>query len=554
METRFATYKIEFTDKAFSNEYWSFSKTVIVKAYVENKIISKNTYGYLDVESVYQKIKEGVTLNFDNCYLKNFSSLHLKNILGFNENKSVIFENFSAQNSFFDCTLGNDFSKVKFQGGANFNNSTFSHGNLSFVKSVFENGAISFKNVEFGNGEINFQYADFGNHNVSFYKSIFYGGLVSFVNATFKNGDVNFSNVNFNNSKVKFHFAKFGEGDINFQKAKFGDQTLDCRRVEFGKGKIDFRRATFGNGFVTFDESESNSGKINFKLARFGNNDISFKQVDFSNSELIFENVTFGTGHALFNVSKTKKISFKGSRIDVYLDLRVDTCNTIDLSDTILRDIIDIEPVKEKVDISVFYLQGMRNLGKFIIDWNKNNVKTLIKSQPDTSLREKAEQFNILKENFHLNGQYEDEDEAYIQFKRFEQRADVKEAIDKGGNKLILLPYYMFRWIVFDKMGLYATNPLRVLFSMILIYILFSLTYTVLPFFDLGTIINSVGATDGLNYLQTSFYHSAITFLTIGYGDYYPTGFSRAISVVEGWTGLFLMSYFTVAFVRKILR
>lgn len=54
----------------------------------------------------------------------------------------------------------------------------------------------------------------------------------------------------------------------------------------------------------------------------------------------------------------------------------------------------------------------MRNLGKFIIDWRKNNVKYLIKTQPDTTLREKAEQFNILKENFHLNGQYEDEDEA----------------------------------------------------------------------------------------------------------------------------------------------
>jgi ion channel len=554
METRFATYNIEFIETSFSNDHWNFSKTVIVRAYVENKIIAKNTYGYLDVEAVYQKIIKGESINLDSCYVKNFSSIELNKVLNSDGNSFIELENFSAQNAFFDCTLGSDFSLLKFKGGVNFSNSIFSHGNLSFVKSVFYDGPINFKNVEFGNGEINFQYADFGNHNVSFYKSIFYGGLVSFVNATFKNGDVNFSSINFNNSKVKFHFAKFGEGDINFQKTKFGDQTFDCRRVEFGSGKLDFRRATFGDGFVTFDESELKSGKINFKLARFGSNDISFKQVDFSNSELIFENVSFGTGHALFNVSKIKKISFKGSRIDVYLDLRVDTCDTIDLSDTILRDIIDIQPVKEKVAIKVFYLQGMRNLGKFIIDWRKNNVKDLIKSQPDTTLREKAEQFNILKENFHLNGQYEDEDESYIQFKRFEQRADVKDAMELGGKKLVLLPYYVFRWIVFDKMGLYATNPLRVLFSMILIYIMFSLTYMVLPYFNLGTIINSVGATDGLNYLQTSFYHSAITFLTIGYGDYYPTGFSRALSVVEGWMGLFLMSYFTVAFVRKILR
>ena len=103
-------------------------------------------------------------------------------------------------------------------------------------------------------------------------------------------------------------------------------------------------------------------------------------------------------------------------------------------------------------------------------------------------------------------------------------------------------------------MGLFATNPLRVLFSMMVVYIMFSLIYIVLPLYDFGRIVNSVDAVDGLSYIQTCFYHSAITFLTIGYGDYYPTGFNRGVSIIEGWSGLFLMSYFTVAFVRKILR
>ena len=57
-----------------------------------------------------------------------------------------------------------------------------------------------------------------------------------------------------------------------------------------------------------------------------------------------------------------------------------------------------------------------------------------------------------------------------------------------------------------------------------------------------------------LSLVAKSFYHSAITFLTIGYGDYYPSWIIRWISSVVGFTGLFLMSYFTVAFVRKILR
>jgi hypothetical protein len=59
---------------------------------------------------------------------------------------------------------------------------------------------------------------------------------------------------------------------------------------------------------------------------------------------------------------------------------------------------------------------------------------------------------------------------------------------------------------------------------------------------------------DQLSMVAKSFYHSAVTFLTIGYGDHYPYGMVRWVSAIEGFVGLFLMSYFTVAFVRKILR
>jgi hypothetical protein len=60
--------------------------------------------------------------------------------------------------------------------------------------------------------------------------------------------------------------------------------------------------------------------------------------------------------------------------------------------------------------------------------------------------------------------------------------------------------------------------------------------------------------TDQLGVVARSFYHSAITFFTIGYGDHYPYGAARIVSSIEGFMGVFLMSYFTVAFVRKVLR
>jgi hypothetical protein len=45
-----------------------------------------------------------------------------------------------------------------------------------------------------------------------------------------------------------------------------------------------------------------------------------------------------------------------------------------------------------------------------------------------------------------------------------------------------------------------------------------------------------------------------ITMGTIGYGDYFPHGSLKFVAALEGFSGVFLMSYFTVAFVRKILR
>jgi hypothetical protein len=87
---------------------------------------------------------------------------------------------------------------------------------------------------------------------------------------------------------------------------------------------------------------------------------------------------------------------------------------------------------------------------------------------------------------------------------------------------------------------------------MVTIYTVFSLIYAVLIFTTRADIVASVD--DSLSVFARSFYHSAITFLTIGYGDHFPYGSIRWISSLEGWAGLFLMSYFTVAFVRKVLR
>ncbi len=55
-------------------------------------------------------------------------------------------------------------------------------------------------------------------------------------------------------------------------------------------------------------------------------------------------------------------------------------------------------------------------------------------NQEGTNLRQKAEQFRILKENFSGTGKYEDEDEAYIMFKRYEAKVVAYRTAGKRRN------------------------------------------------------------------------------------------------------------------------
>jgi len=140
-----------------------------------------------------------------------------------------------------------------------------------------------------------------------------------------------------------------------------------------------------------------------------------------------------------------------------------------------------------------------------------------------------------------------------VEFKRCESKSNLTESIDKKpASAIYQYPLYWFKLGLFDRAGLYATSPVRVLITMLACFVLFSLAYYFMLLWSPADIIASVD--DQLSVMARSFYHSAITFLTIGYGDHYPYGAVRWVSSLEGFLGLFLMSYFTVAFVRKILR
>ncbi|MBU0764025.1 MAG: potassium channel family protein, partial [Bacteroidetes bacterium] len=288
----------------------------------------------------------------------------------------------------------------------------------------------------------------------------------------------------------------------------------------------------------------------------FGSGNINFELAEFENTDLLFESVDFGQGNVSFHSSTFNDLSLKSCHLDNYFDLRVAKCNHLDLSDTIVRDIIDLQPYKSEVKIQFFDISGMRLIGRIDVDWHANRVYSMIAGQEFTTYREKAEQFRTLKENYGNTGQYTYEDLAYIQFKRYEQKADLHDSLDRNRSSAIWqYPFYFLKSLLFDKMGLYATSPVRVLLSLFIVYLTISMIYFVCPYIFESTYINCI--TEEMSFLDrlfTTLYYSLITFATVGYGDCSPVGFLRFFAAIEGIIGVYMMSYFTVAFARKILR
>ncbi|MBN2681329.1 MAG: two pore domain potassium channel family protein [Bacteroidales bacterium] len=582
MISHFSSFKVKISPSPFTTKKGlEFENTACISFLDENKKeIAYLELAYIDEEYIFSLISEKKSIILDEGYIENFSlsSYRKKNKLS--EEELVELIDFSAKDAVFDSKNETDFTFANFSGNSfSFKGTMFINGSVSFLSSKFPAGKQDFTYIHFFNGEVNFANTHFGEGNVDFKNTVFKAGTkdfqyaefglcsVSFVNTDFGDGDVNFINTNFGDGdvsfkvarfgtgKVDFHFSRFGNGDISFERTEFGDGRVDFRKVEFSNGKVNFNRAIFGDGDVSFEESELLDNRMTFKKTSFGFGNIVFEEVDYKTSEVLFDDTLFAKGNVYFGKSKFKKLSLISCHLNHYYDFRVSFCEQLDLSDTIVRDIVDFTPYDYDVEIKCLNLTGMRLIGQIYIDWHGNNVKEIITKQENTSNAEKANQFRVLKENYGRIGNYKYEDLAYIQFKRHEQKADFSKALNN--NKFSALwqyPLFGFRSVVIDRMGLYATSPARVFTSLIMVYVFFSLLHLILPFF-MDTAINCI--TDDKSFLfkiLDTFYYSLITFTTVGYGDCSPVGFLRLVASVEGFLGPFMMSYFTVAFARKILR
>lgn len=454
-------------------------------------------------------------------------------------------------------------------GNLNFTSVHFSDGFKDFRKLRVSNGNLMFRSVFFNDGDTDFIEMQLDKANIDFRLARFGSGELNFGGSDFGEGDKDFSGVIFPRGMVSFTGARFGKGSMHIIDATFRKGNIHFNSCHFGCEDIHITSTDFGDGFLEFTDSRFETEVFNIVSCRFGRGDIDFNRSDLSSTTLNFYGTEFSQGKLNFFDTVADTVMFHECTFDNHVYLNFESCRFLSILNSILEKTVDLRSNvafnTQKID--AINLSGTKNLGHIYIDWKDNRVRDMIYNQgTGTDYMDKASQFRLLKENFRNIGQYDDEDLAYLEFKRCESRGRFQQGLVMIQNteqphlmrflkKVRLYSRKGLTWLIFDNVGRYGTSPSSVFKAMLQTILFFALLYMT-PWVQLANISDFRGAEHAvLNHVMLAFYQSVQTFLTIGYGGVCPGNFTAVlISGGEGFVGVFLMAYFTVSVVRKLLR
>lgn len=341
--------------------------------------------------------------------------------------------------------------------------------------------------------------------------------------------------------------------DLNAEGAFF-EEGADFGFADFTEGNVDFSHITLLNGKFNFLGSSFKKGDMYFSFTNLGSVNIDCSCTNFDEGIIYFIASSLSGVVIDFMNSKLDNLIFANLNILEDFDMRVEKANLISFEDVKIYGNIDFSDYFTGGNdwltpkVKILELKETKLYGKIHINYDDFRLGKVINSQGNTTThKQKKEQFRLFKENFHTLGQYDDEDKAYVQFMKHKIRHEAgfnyNDSVWGKIKKVMKSPVFIFKWLVFEQMGLYGTSPFRVFLSMLIAIGGFSWMYSQLP--------------PPLNGSPYPIFHSIITFLTIGYGTDYINMNSWAAKIfsgLEGFAGLFLMSYFTISFVRKVLR
>jgi uncharacterized protein YjbI with pentapeptide repeats len=394
-------------------------------------------------------------------------------------------------------------------------------GMASFVNAEFfgkcEMAEIGFGYAEFYGSkfksEANFRFTEF--REFADFSEVVFERSANFRNAIFEHG-ADFCSVKFKN-KADFEQSEFHK-KVFFNDSKFYN-TADFDGCKI-KHYADFRRAEFMEdvefrGAISKPQQENNTNTgLYFNHVKihgncnFGNSE--FDVFTFSNSEI--------SGDFYFkDVTLLNSVSFEGSQFTKnfnFLDSGKMKSRKTGGPYTICLLAAFNGDVKVEWD---------QIIGKIYYSRKKNHAKA-------------CEEFRGLKEIFEKNDDYESMDRAYEMYRHHKNMAD---------SKLRLIKWLEFFFLM--QCSGYGTRPFRFLLVALAVILSFAVFYSF--------------QVEQFNFLPDSalgffFFFSLMTFIAGGIEGVHPNfdGWMKHVVAFESFSGILLMTLFTVMLARKFLQ
>ncbi len=428
-----------------------------------------------------------------------------------NESLKVVDYNITIRNSIFEDDV--EFSNTFFKKSISFEGTCFS-GESDFSCSYFADNS-SFQDVDFI-GDTWFQSANFS-------------------------GDANFWNASFKDSAC-FLNSSF-RGYVDFGKVNFYGAVL-MSDIDFGSN-VNFQDAIFSN-------------EVGFQNSCFKGT-VNFVDVDFVDESSFF-NTHFSRLTDFTRANFNKDVEFDDAKFQtltyfLYSDFKdsVSFINSVFLGDTyFFNSVFSRDADFEKTNFSgdVFFYDA-NFAGKADFDdvhfgsnvyfngTDFNNMEVKWSSLRDSLIFDELVYLRLVQ-NFRNQGQFEDADTAYYEYRKECQKRDSWLSLSKWGD--------IFMWLACG----YGVKPFRAFGLGGGIVLLFSLLYW------RGNGISQPKEryenTNQKTSFSDAFYFSMVTFATIGYGDWYPKDKFRKWVMIEGFLGWLTLGLFLVTLTNVMIR
>ncbi|EHR78087.2 hypothetical protein OCC_04495 [Thermococcus litoralis DSM 5473] len=356
---------------------------------------------------------------------------------------------------------------------------------------------------------------------------------------------------------ISFRYSKF-EKEALFERAKFS--VARFMGAQFNRGifeNAEFKYADFmwaqfniaDFNWAVFEEAIFEDSKFNiahFMESKFNKANFAraqFKKAYFTDETIVYpgELLTIYEGWTKFN-----EANFKGAKFNELYFTRVRVLTYISFDGAVITDrAMFIEPNSSDINSLLDENCVDKECWKDITVNNsfKMCIKRFCHPQP---LAEIAKMQRIIYERL---GDKENADKMFVLEMRAKRKARLKNAQTKF-EKLKAYTHNFFEWLLGDLPSEYGTNWIRLLGISLLVIIGNAIPYTIWSNFIEGFPQTS-------NYLvrfANAFYYSLVTFTTLGYGDMHPTGWLKALSALEAFTGAVFMALIVAVIARKWMR